>query len=227
MNIWRGWALVCVLGLIAGTIVFAYKLNQPPEYSLIEPSVNHSIPQSGRKKSEPISTPSAPITTLSAKKIVTDANILEPIQDLAAELEKYGLDAEEFQEKAEEGSDLSEYPESVLAAWRRVQDSIELMQKKTLEDDGVSEDYLKPISKQIPTALQDQAKSIDKFELDAEAEAFVRDRSRAQAIRDEDLEELVTVCRSNARCIEKAVKIWLDSNHLLTEQQIQFVERHM
>jgi hypothetical protein len=109
-----------------------------------------------------------------------------------------------------------------LAATFRLQDGY-------LALDGRGPESLIPRTGRMPTQLEDQAERVRSKTYGAEVESFMSQVAQRDSVHHEDIEKLGRFCESLTQdrkgCIEKGVLSWLDSNHLLTDQQMEQVEK--
>jgi hypothetical protein len=166
---------------------------------------------------------------LSEKKVIPLPDSLpkkkvEPLLDqLAQELDQQKISISDFVRK-EEAGETNDLPPAIQDLSRGIKLAIRKAQQEVLKEDGVSEDFFTPMKTSMSESLQRKADAVDTISLSEDVQSFVADRAQHSEITDEDLKNLSALCGSDQDCLNKSMKIWMDANHLFTDEQLAMVE---
>jgi len=146
---------------------------------------------------------------------------------LAGAIDQHGLDAESLIDRAiaEPRADfLESLPDDIQFHFQEVYRVADEMAQHYLEQDGMHSFDLSAHFVEEPLWIQARKQELAGLELSKEIQMFVDQISEAQEIRDEDVLEIISLCRGQTDCVDKSVQQWIDSNHLLTEGQFDLIE---
>lgn len=80
---------------------------------------------------------------------------------------------------------------------------------------------------QMSPALAARAQDLDKVEFDPALEALVYRVADAPSVREEDIQDVLQLCRHQRDCVEASIKVWIDHHHLLSDQQLDWIEQSL
>lgn len=224
----RGIGVTAALGSVVALSFFYWSIGETDQPKVAPASaqatsvVVEKHQETPRKPAEK----SPSINPLSSKQEFTDN-----LAKLSQALKNENLDTEELLHRI-----LNEGYESVEAElspqlqvqFKDLHKSARALNIQQLHRDGFSTEFFDIHPRmQMPPTIKTRRTDLREIDLPQQVQNFVDLVSESEKVFDEDIQEILSLCRRNRDCVEKSVTSWIDANHLLSERQLQTLESEM